>query len=72
LTRKRLLRPDRHHWRLGCNARTIHAQIGDQPSDHDPMIGVMDSRGLAEAVIRAHNLELAGELATERWAREPE
>jgi hypothetical protein len=32
-------------WRTGRKVgRTIYAQIGDQPSDHDPLLGLMDTR----------------------------
>ena len=45
-------------WRTGRRVgRTIYAQIGDQPSDDDPLIGMMDSIGLAIATVRAHNAE---------------
>jgi hypothetical protein len=45
-------------WRTGRKVgRTIYAQLGEQPSDVDPLIGVMDSVGLAIATVRAHNAE---------------
>jgi hypothetical protein len=53
---KRLARYERMRWRTGRKVgRTIYAQIGDEPGDHDPLIGVMDSKALAEAAVRAHN-----------------
>jgi hypothetical protein len=30
--------------------------LGENPSDSDPLIGMMDSRELAEAAVRGHNL----------------
>jgi hypothetical protein len=56
---KRLLRTVKMPWRVGRKVgRTIYAVIGDEPSDHDPLIGVMDTKALAEAAVRAHNAEL--------------
>lgn len=44
------------YWRTGRRVhRTIYCQLGDQPSDHDPLIGVMDSAELAAAAVDAHN-----------------
>lgn len=55
---KRLARFERMHWRTGRKVgRTIYAQLGPTPDDHDPLIGVMDTRALAEAAVRAHNTE---------------
>lgn len=46
-------------WRTGRKVgRTIYAQIGDAPADHDPLIGVMDTRELADHAVRAHNVIL--------------
>jgi hypothetical protein len=46
-------------WRTGRKVgRTIYAQPGPEPSDDDPLIGVMDTPGLAKAAVRAHNWEL--------------
>lgn len=36
--------------------RTIYRQLGDRPSDSDPLIGLMDSAALAEAVVTAVNV----------------
>lgn len=56
---KRLLRYQTRPWRTGRKvSRTIYAVIGDQPDDHDPLIGVMDTKTLAEAAVRAHNQEI--------------
>ena len=58
--KKRLLRPERKPWRVGRSVgRTIYALVEDEPTDHDLLIGVMDTRALAEAAVRAHNAELA-------------
>jgi hypothetical protein len=47
-------------WRTGRKVgRTIYAQIGEQPSDGDVLIGMMDTRELADEAVRAHNLTLA-------------
>jgi hypothetical protein len=46
-------------WRVGRKVgRTIYAQVGDGPSDADPMIGCMDTRTLAQEVVDAHNARL--------------
>ncbi len=43
-------------WRCGRKVgRTIYAQLGDQPSDDDVLIGVMDTSGLAARVVSDHN-----------------
>jgi hypothetical protein len=45
-------------WRVGRQVgRTIYA-IVDAESDHDLLIGLMDTKVLAEAAVRAHNLQL--------------
>lgn len=57
--RKRLLKPERLPWRTGRRVgRTIYAQLGEAADDHDPLIGVMDTRALAEAAVTAHNEQL--------------
>jgi len=54
--KKRLLRPEKRTWRIGRKVgRTIYALVDDEPTDHDLLIGVMDSKALAEAAVRAHN-----------------
>ncbi len=43
-------------WRVGRKVgRTIYAQMEDGASDYDALIGVMDSRLLAETAVRHHN-----------------
>lgn len=39
--------------------RTLYRQIGPEPSDDDPLIGVMDSIVLAHLVVTAVNTYLA-------------
>lgn len=47
-------------WRTGRKVgRTIYAMVGDTPSDDDTLIGVMDTRSLAQAAVNAHNLASA-------------
>jgi hypothetical protein len=49
-------------WRIGRRVgRTIYAMTGAAPSDDDPLIGVMDTRELAEAACLAHNFDLRTE-----------
>lgn len=47
-------------WRVGRKVhRTIYASpFPDRPSDHDPLIGMMDTPELAEYAVRAHNEEV--------------
>jgi hypothetical protein len=48
-------------WRVGRKVgRTIYAQLGDEPSDDDPLIGVMDAPELAVHICLIHNQDLAG------------
>ena len=43
-------------WRTGRKVgRTIYQQHGDEPSDNDRLIGVMDTPDLAERVVAAVN-----------------
>lgn len=43
-------------WRVDRKVRrTIYAQFGDEASDADPLIGVMDTAVLALAAVKAHN-----------------
>jgi hypothetical protein len=43
-------------WRTGRKVgRTIYAQLGPEPADGDPLIGVMDTPELAAAAVAAHN-----------------
>jgi len=56
VTRKQLFRPEHLRWRVGRKVgRTIYAQLADAPGDHDPLIGLMDTKALAQAAVRAHN-----------------
>lgn len=49
-------RYDQAPWRVGRKVgRTIYAQLGPEPADGDPLIGVMDSRRLAAAAVQGHN-----------------
>lgn len=70
-------------WRVGRKVgRTIYAQLGDMPSDDDPLIGVMDSCPLATAAVDGHNGEYleafmdgaraSRENAAEIWRRSPD
>lgn len=46
-------------WRIGRKVgRTIYLQVGAEPSDSDPLIGVMDTSDLARAAVRAHNVDV--------------
>jgi hypothetical protein len=55
-------------WRIGGpEGRTIHAQTGAEPSDSDPLVGMMDSRELAEAAVEGHNRMPAVDPAERRW-----
>ena len=49
----------RARWRVGRKVgRTIYAQVQDEPSDNDRLIGLMDSVVIAEGVCEAHNAKL--------------
>lgn len=46
-------------WRIGRKVgRTLYAQLGEEPSDDDPLIGVMDYEWLATRVVSVHNFVL--------------
>jgi hypothetical protein len=46
-------------WRTGRKVgRTIYAQVTDEPSDDDVLIGVMDTSVLAHEAVMCHNLTL--------------
>jgi hypothetical protein len=50
--------PFDHPWRVGRKVgRTIYVQEGDDPSDEDMLIGVMDTEYLAELVVEAVNAQ---------------
>jgi hypothetical protein len=43
-------------WRIGRKlGRTIYAQLWDEPSDDDPLLGIMDREDLAALVVYVHN-----------------
>jgi ATP-dependent Clp protease ATP-binding subunit ClpC len=53
---ERSVPPQECRWRTGRRmGRTIHAQHGAKPSDSDPLIGIMDTPGLAAEACAAHN-----------------
>ena len=57
--RKRLLKPEEQFWRTGRKlGRTVYAVVGLVPSDHDLLIGVMDTKALAAAAVAAHNSQI--------------
>ena len=57
--KKRVLVPARRPWRTGRKVgRTLYAMVGDEPTDHDLLIGMMDTRDLAAAAVDAHNRTL--------------
>jgi hypothetical protein len=48
--------PLENFWRTGRKlGRTIYAQLGPEPSDDDPLIGVMDTRTIADEAVECHN-----------------
>ena len=56
MTRKRLVKLELLPWRVGRKVkRTIYAQVGPEPDDHDKLIGLMDTAELAWAAVVAHN-----------------
>jgi hypothetical protein len=43
-------------WRVGRKlGRTIYAQLWDEPSDDDPLLGIMDRTDIAELIVYMHN-----------------
>jgi hypothetical protein len=43
-------------WRTGRKVgRTIYAQFGPEPTDDDLLVGVMDTRELAQEAVESHN-----------------
>ena len=68
---KRLFSPIGVPWRIGRKVgRTIYAQTGAEPSDHDPLIGVMDSKALAIEAVQRHN-EALGAPSPRQGMRRP-
>lgn len=52
-------------WRTGRKVgRTIYAMVAKLPSDDDELIGVMDTRELAQAAVNAHNTALSDRKAS--------
>lgn len=46
-------------WRVGRKVgRTLYCQLGSAPSDDDVLVGMMDTRALAELAVSAHNAQL--------------
>lgn len=46
-------------WRVGRSiGRTVYAMVGEIPSKRDVVIGMMDSRELAERAVADHNAAL--------------
>lgn len=55
-----MFRPEEARWRQGRRVgRTLYAMLGEQASDVDLLIGMMDSAKLAAEVVLAHNSTLA-------------
>lgn len=49
-------------WRTGRKVgRTVYAQLGAEPKDGDPLIGVMDTAVFASHIVKLHNEGLAGD-----------
>lgn len=47
-------------WRTGRSiGRTIYVVVGVEPSDKDEPIGMLDTPGIAQAAVIAHNLSIA-------------
>ena len=47
-------------WRVGRRVgRTVYLQLGAEPSDSDPLIGMLDTPALAELAVNAVNERLA-------------
>ena len=42
------------------SGRAVQAQLGDAPSDNEPVIGMMDTPVFAAHVVKLHNEGLAG------------
>lgn len=55
--------PETRFWRLdfrlGRNVYVLLSNDPDEPSENDPMIGVMESSAMAEDVVNTHNALLA-------------
>lgn len=52
-------------WRTGRHvSRHMYAQLGDEPTNHDPYIGTVETSALAVEACSAHNDRLAGQSGT--------
>ena len=70
MTKKRLLRPETLRWRTGRHVgRTVYAMLGEQPGDHDVLIGLFDTKALADEAVNAHNAQ--AEWPTGPWFDRP-
>lgn len=59
----RLAEPD-VPWRVGRHlGRTVYAMLGDEPSDDDPVLGMLDTPELAAEACAGHNALLEARLA---------
>ena len=60
--RMALKNPEQRYWRtdlrLGRNIFALLSNDPEDPSDQDPMIGTMESTGMAEDVVNTHNAAL--------------
>lgn len=45
-------------WRTGQVGRTVYAMVGLMADDHDLLIGMFDTKALADAAVHAHNQAL--------------
>lgn len=46
-------------WRTGRSVgRTIYAQLGPESSKRDVLIGLMDTREIADEVVKSHNVNV--------------
>lgn len=59
-------------WRTGRKVgRTIYVQTGDEPSDDDQLVGMMDTRELAALVVRAVNDHITRQVFRQHGRRDP-
>jgi hypothetical protein len=70
--RKRLIEPEKLLWRTGRHVhRTVYAVVGSMPGDTDMLIGLMDTRALAEAAVKGHNLQMVMKVGTRQPTENP-
>jgi len=56
---------DRRLWRTGRSlGRTVYAQAGTEAAKGDELLGLMETRELADYVVELHNRDLAAVLRT--------